>query len=213
MAKALYVNVVLWEYLGSIGALDLLYFRPEERYSPYDGLAFFRINPLGAFLLGQSARYTPSYTVHASLFDINPSLLLTVEDPEALTTNQRNRIQRYALAQDHGRYRLDRRRILDALESGTRLEQVTALLDHWNKGPLPTRVTEWLEEIRTRTHAFEPAGTSLLIEARSEQLLRMVIEDPVLGKLARIHAKRTLSIPSSKETAFRKRLKELGYLL
>jgi hypothetical protein len=31
LTKGLSVNVILWEYLGSIGALDLLYVRPANR--------------------------------------------------------------------------------------------------------------------------------------------------------------------------------------
>ena len=54
--RELYTNVVLWEYLGTIGALDLIYLPLEETVydSLYDGLIFFRINPLGAYLFGQA---------------------------------------------------------------------------------------------------------------------------------------------------------------
>jgi hypothetical protein len=57
--RELYTNAVLWEYLGSIGALDLLYLPPEvvEYDSLYEGLIFFRINPLGAYLFGQAGEY------------------------------------------------------------------------------------------------------------------------------------------------------------
>jgi len=41
----------------------------------------------------------------------------------------------------------------------------------------------------------------------------MILEDPALGKFAKALEARTLVIPSNKERAFRKRLKELGYLL
>lgn len=226
VAKELYVNAVLWEYLGTIGALDLLYLAPEdahldhdyygtfeEYYSLYDGLLYFRINPLGAYLLGQAAEYVPSYPVDAPLFGIDSALVLTLEDPDALTPNLRNQLGQYAVEQDREHYRLDTQQVLSALESGTELQRIAGFFARWNQGPLPTQVTDWLEEIEDHTHAFERAGTALLVRTRSQELLRLVTEDPVLGKFTRVHEKRTLVIPASREKAFSGRLKELGYLL
>ena len=34
--REMYTNVVLWEYLGTIGALDLIYLPPEE--TEYDSM-------------------------------------------------------------------------------------------------------------------------------------------------------------------------------
>jgi len=65
-----YTLVILFEILGSIGALDLAYTEPQHAppfleapteswqrpitpYTRYDGLTYFRINALGAYLLGQ----------------------------------------------------------------------------------------------------------------------------------------------------------------
>lgn len=45
-----------------------------------------------------------------------------------------------------------------------------------------------LDAFENWTHegAFEPAGISLLLGTRSEELLRMVVEDPITGKLHRV---------------------------
>ena len=81
LTNGLYINAVLWETLGSIGALDVAYVEDaegmfpaevyaydESTYSRYDGLMCFRINPLGAFLFGQADVYVPSRPVDAALF-------------------------------------------------------------------------------------------------------------------------------------------------
>ncbi len=67
ITNGLYINALLWEYLGTIGALDVAFLEDEYHslldtdylnidgpVSLYDGLSHFRINPLGAFLLGQA---------------------------------------------------------------------------------------------------------------------------------------------------------------
>jgi hypothetical protein len=226
LAKGLYVNAVLWEYLGTIGALDLLYLPPEdailnfgnydayeEYYSLYDGLAYFRINPLGAYLLGQASEYVPSQPPDAPLFNIDPTLLLTLRDPDALTPCLRNQLGQCALAQGRGHYRLDTQQVLNALESGRELEHIAEFLDQRNEGSLPVEVTNWLEEIQDNTRAFKSAGTAVLVKVRSQELLDLAVEDPVLSKFAKVLERRTLAIRANREKAFRERLKELGYLL
>jgi hypothetical protein len=143
----------------------------------------------------------------------DPTLVLTLKDPDALTPNLRNQLEQCAVEQDRQHYRLDKQQVLDALESRTDLQHVTGFLDRWNEGSLPPRVIGWLQEIEADTHAFQKSGTALLVKVRSQELLRLVAEDPVLGKFAKTLDKRTVVIPASREKAFRKRLKELGYLL
>ncbi len=226
VAKGLYVNAVLWEYLGAIGALDLLYLPPEdailnygyydayeEYYSLYDGLAYFRINPLGAYLLGQAGEYVPSQPLDTPLFDIDSTLLLTLKDPDTLTPSLRNQLGQCALEQDRAHYRLDTQQVLNTLESGSELEHIAEFLDQRNEGPLPVEVTAWLEEIEGNTRAFESTGTAVLVKVRSRELLDLALEDPVLSKFAKALEGRTLAIRTNREKAFRERLKELGYLL
>jgi len=226
LVKELYTKAVLMEYLGSIGVLDVVYLPPEDvelgyelyddyhdYYSPYDGLLFFRINPLGAYLLGQAGEYAPSQPADAALFSIDPVLVLTLKDPDALTPNLRHQLGQFAVEQDRQYYRLDTQQILNALESGSDLEHIADFLAQWHEGPLPAQATDWLEEIQDNTRAFKSDGNALLLKARSQELIQLVAEDPVLGKFSKVLVGRTLVIPKSKEKAFRERLKELGYLL
>lgn len=222
VARALYINVVLWEYLGSIGVLDLLYLTPEEAdlgsdyedyYSLYDGLYYFRINPLGAYLLGQASEYTPSYPTNDALFSIDPELNFTLKDPDALTPNLRVQLQQFAVEKDHSQYRLDRGQLLNALESGSDFQNIASFIAERNAGPVPKEVTDWLDEIQENLGSFRNTGTALRVKARSPELLRLAEEDPVLRKFITSLGFNALIVPSNKEKAFRERLKELGYLL
>lgn len=213
--REMYTNAVLWEYLGSIGALDLIYLPPEETGydSIYDGLVCFRINPLGAYLFGQAGEYTPSQPLDVPLFSIDSGLVLTLEDPAALTPNLRQELGRFAVEQGDHRYRLNTARILAAIESGEDLRYVAGFLERHHRGPLPEQVHHRLREIEANRGAFKRKGEALLVQVRSRELLKTVLEDPALKKSAKVLEGRTLLIPSNKENAFRNRLKELGYLL
>jgi uncharacterized protein (DUF2249 family) len=213
--RELYTNAVLWEYLGSIGALDLLYFPPEvaEYDSLYEGLIFFRINPLGAYLFGQAGEYEPPQPLDDPFFSIDSELVLTLEDPAALTPNLRQELGRFTVEQGDHRYRLDTGRVLDEIERGEDLRYVADFLERHHRGPLPEHVSHWLQELAANRGAFKRKSDALLVQVRSRELLKTVFEDPTLKRSARVLEGRTLIVPSSKERSFRNRLKELGYLL
>ncbi|GAB4411846.1 MAG: hypothetical protein Fur0044_06060 [Anaerolineae bacterium] len=225
VVKGSYIKVILMEYLGSIGALDLLYTRPEEAksavsspysdeiFSPYDGLKYFRINPLGAYLLGQAGEYIPSRPLAASLFTVSADLVVTVTHPANLTPNNRRDLELLAVPLGNGSYRLDTQRLLTSLEEGQELTHLADFLSQRNTGPLPPPVLAWLERINQNSQAFNRGEPALFIKANSAELLELALSDPVLGKICRAIDKKTLVIPANKEKAVRARLKELEYIL
>jgi hypothetical protein len=90
---------------------------------------------------------------------------------------------------------------------------VADFLERHHRGPLPEQVPRWLQELGAKRGAFKKKGGALFVQVRSRELLKSVVEDPILKKSVRVLEGRTLIVPSSKEGSFRNRLKELGYLL
>jgi hypothetical protein len=225
VVKGSYIKVVLWEYLGSVGALDLLYTYPEEAksrvsssfsdeiFSLYDGLSYFRVNPLGAYLLGQADEYIPSKPLHHPLFTISSDLAVTLVNPAELTPNQRSMLEQLAVSMGNGHYRLDTQRLLASLEEGQALDYLADFLQKRHAGPLPPKVLAWLELIQENIQAFKRGEPALFIKAKSADLAQLALTDPVLQKYCSLIDKRTLVIPAGKEKAVRVRLKELEYLL
>jgi hypothetical protein len=229
IVKELYVNVVLWEYLGSIGALDLLYTPPEEanlvaRYSGfmyieepylslYDGLRYFRVNDLGAYLFGQAGEYRPAAPLQAGLFTISPELDLSLTRLGDLTPNDEHLLNLLAVPLGQGRYRLETQLLLSAVETGHDWAELADFLSSRHHGPLPPAVTSWLARLQAKSRAFKNGGPALLVKVDDETLLEMVLADPTLQKLCSPLDRRTLVVPESKEKAFRSRLRELEYIL
>ena len=107
ITHGLYINVILWEYLGTIGAVDVAFLQDdfesaldtdylpiEGPISLYDGLTHFRINPWGAYLLGQAAEYVPSQPRRKTLFTIDKDRRVHLVGPA--------RAQRTPAPGDHG---------------------------------------------------------------------------------------------------------------
>jgi hypothetical protein len=228
IVKGLYVNVVLWEYLGSIGALDLLYADPEDAdfevesdylyydelyLSLYDGLKYFRINNLGAYLLGQAGEYVPAEPLHRPLFTISADLRVTLLQPDELTPNDRSQLEQLAVPLDHGCYQLDTQQLLAALEAGAAFEHLAEFIHQRHQGPLPAAASTWLEQVKQNSQAFKRGEPALFIKAESADLVELVLADPVLQKFCHLIDQKTFIIPTRKEKAFQARLKELAYVL
>ncbi len=228
IVNGLYVQTVLWEYLGTIGALDLLYVPAEEMvldvetyygyhgevFSPYDGLVSFRINDLGAYLLGQAPDYAPLRPSREVLFSVEEDRTLTLHEPDALTPHLRMQLDLVAEPlEEDGRYRLTSQRLLAALEAGRDGEELAAFLTRYHDGPLPAAVTEWLERLQENSRLFRRGRQALFIKVKRKELVDQVLDDPVLGRFTHKMDAKTLVIPASREARFRSRLRELEYVL
>ena len=225
VVKGSYIKVLLWEYLGAIGALDLLYTYPEdaplkaklpffdEFFSPYDGLKYFRINPLGAYLLGQAGEYLPSKPLYPPLFTISTDLVVTITNPDELTPNNRSYLEQMAVTIGKGCYRLDTQRLLTSLEEGQDLNHLEEFLQKRHTSLLPLEVLSWLEQMREKSQAFKKGENALFIKVESADLVELALADPILQKICYSIDKKTIVIPANKEKVLRARLKELDYIL
>lgn len=225
LVTGLYLNALLMESLGSIGAVDLLFLPAEDAglrvphpglsgpFSRYDGLAYFRINPLGAYLLGQASAYQVPEGLSAPRFTIGNDLTLRLDPARTPTPLLEEWLDRVATPLGGGRYRLETRTLLEAVEGGTPVEHLRAFLERGHDGPLPSVVTRWLQEIEGRLGALEHQGGALLVGVRSSAALEAILADGVLGKMVELIGGSTLVVPARREAAVRKRLKDLGYLL
>ncbi|MCX6050363.1 MAG: hypothetical protein NT075_35150 [Chloroflexi bacterium] len=224
LTKGLYVNAVLWEYLGTLGVLDLLYLHPEdaqfpaeayyqeeEYYSRYDGLKYFRINNLGAYLLGQANTYEHRRPVDEPLFTIAPDLSIILRDPATLTPNLHHQLLQIAQDAGKGRYHLDTQLLLAALETGNDFDALTNFLTERNTGPLPAEVTAWLAQVQTNSRAFTRGAQAVFIKAHSAELVQQILADPALGKFCHAIDAKTFVVTANREKTLRNRLKEWGY--
>lgn len=225
LINGLYINAVLWEYLAVIGALDIAYLPPgeveleaspysdfdDDYYSRYDGLFFFRINPLGAYLFGQAGDYRAATAVDAPLFRVDADRLLKLLDPARVTPVVKAQLDQFAAPEGEGAYRLDSQKLLLALEQGIDLEALRDFLARNSAEPVPPEVSSWLDQAHSASRAFTVAAPMLRIRAAGDDLVQLVLADPELGKFCQPLGNRGLVIPANRETRFRLRLRELGY--
>ena len=179
--------------------------------SLYDGLSHFRINPWGAFLLGQADDYAPPQPKRKTLFTIDADR--TVHLKASLSPRERLQLEAMTDPVDEGRYQLDEMKLLTAVEAGQKLEHLIDFLRNGHEAEMTPNVLEWLLQLQRNQQAFEERATAVLIKLNHPDLLGIVQQDKVLAKLTQPLDATTILVRSSQLSRFRKRLKALGYLL
>lgn len=223
IVKGLYINAIIMDCLATIGALDIAYALADvtfvdtdipyidEAFSLHDGLLYFRINNWGAFLFGQADDYVPAQPRQRELFTIDSELrvhLLTDLQP-----HEQLQLEAVAAPLAEKIYRLDAMKVLAAVETGQRIDHLAGFLHANHQGPLSPAAAGWLAQLKRQMEMFKEGSAATLIRLAHQDARAVIEQDPILAKLCRLLDDATGVVLSSNLNKFRKRLKEIGYLL
>lgn len=223
IVKGLYINAIIMEYLATIGAVDIGYVAEEvsfidssvhytdERFSLHDGLLYFRINNWGAFLLGQADGYTPAQPPQRALFTIDSGLRVYLVGD--LRPNEQLQLEAMAIPVGEKVYQLDRAKWLAAVEGGQQFDYLAEFLQANHLGPLPADAGRWLAELKRQVHLFKEGSAAVMIQLNDQGARAVIEQDAALAKVCRLLDDGTGVVLSSNLNRFRKRLREMGYLL
>lgn len=225
LLQARYVLCLLFEYAATLGILDVAYIPPERArrdykhmwgtddlafLSRYDGLLYFRLNPLGAYCLGMTSAYVPSHPrVQASL-TVLPSLQINVHGA-ALAPDAALLLGTYAEQETATTWRLHRGKALAAIESGHQIAELRAFLQARDDQPLPETVEGFIVTTEQQARALVHTGTALLIACVNVETADLVATHALTHKLCMRAGERHLVVKADAEEPFRQALHALGY--
>lgn len=224
--QARYCLAYLFEYLATLGLIDVAYTRPYSArpdfhnnwgtddllfLSRYDGLRYLRINPLGAYCLGLAPEYRPARVARRALCALEGELgLRLVREPEPA---ERLQLERIARTRSDGGWELDPEALLrlsaDTVEQGHLRDFLTDALG----GDLPDALRRLLDSVAERATALTDAGPARLIKCRDPAMAAMLATDPVTSPHCVRAGERLVCVPETKLAAFRKGLARLGLVL
>jgi hypothetical protein len=230
-----YLRATLWEYVATLGLLEIAYTWPEESphdfgslyylddtsLSRYDGLVAMRLTGLGAYVLGLADEYTPpelAGETGAPVLRVLPNLDVVITDAARALPGDRALLDRIATPQSQDVYRLSRDLLLEAAASGLDTQQVRQFLSSRSGEAFeafPQIVRVFFDDIEQRIGALRESGSYVLIEAGDPFLLIELSNNSALRSLVRlatIDDRAVLLIPAEHEAAARRQLKKLGYL-
>jgi len=219
-----YLTALLFEYAATLGVIDVAYVEPwnepqdfgdiwgtdDLRFlSRYDGLRGFRLTPLGAYCLGLVDDYQPTAPDVRIVLNVLPSL--AIEAKGELSTEEKLFLDGWAEREDEGLWRLERRKLVAAVESGRPVAELRSFLSVREAQDLPETVEGLLLSAERDGAALRNSGAVLLIECRDAELAEIIVNDPVTKNLCQRAGPKHLLVKIEAEERFRKAANGLGY--
>ncbi|MGE0133188.1 MAG: hypothetical protein AB7U82_34355 [Blastocatellales bacterium] len=222
--QARYLLAFLFEYAATLGLIDVAYTEPKDArrdykdmwgaedldfLSRYDGLIAFRLNPLGAYCLDLTGKYTPSRIEATSSITALPSLQINVSGE--LSPDESLLLETYAEKESDNVWRLSREKSLAAVESGNQIAELREFLQARDEQPLPETVEGFIVTTDRQARALKNTGVALLIECADAELAELIANHERTKKLCLRAGERHLAIKADAEEQFRKAVHLLGY--
>ena len=218
-----YALCLLFEYAATLGLIDVAYTEPHGArpdythmwgsdhlpyLSRYDGLHYFRLNPLGAYCLGIAEAYEPSTPSSRAALTIYPDL--SIHADAELSPEERTLLETYAAEAD-GVWRLDRDKALAAIEVGHDPDDFREFLAARDHQPVPETVEGFLAAAKRGARALKIRRTALLIDCADAEIAARLTTDKRTARLCLRAGERVLAVPTASEAAFRKAARAMGY--
>jgi hypothetical protein len=220
-----YILVYLFEYLATLGMIDVAYVLPHgvrddymdiwgaddlSFFSRYDGLLYFRLNPLGAWCLDLSDGYQAATSPEAPLLtlseDLHIELVRTAEPGELLL------LERYAERTSEQTWQLTPESMLGAMEQGQDPGVFGEFLEQHSAQPLGPAASDFFAEIKNRRVALRDGGSARLLHCADAAIVRLLSSDPATRDFCLQAGAKLLVVPEKAEKGFRKGLRKLGYV-
>ena len=224
LVEGRYVLCLLFEYAATLGLIDVAYTEPRGArpdythlwgsedlpyLSRYDGLRYFRLNPLGAHCLGIAEAYEPSTPSSRAALTVYPDLSIHADAP--LSPEERTLLETYAAAEADRVWRLDRDKALAAIEVGHDPDEFRKFLAARDPQPVPETVDGFLQSAKRGARALKIRRTALLIDCADAEIAARLTTDKRTAKLCLRAGERLLAVPTASEAAFRKAARAMGY--
>lgn len=221
-----YLLCVLMEYAATLGMIDLAFIPPQGArpdygdlwgtddlafFSRYDGLMFFRLTDLGAYIFGLNESYVPAPPPVRQVIGIEPNLEIVAIGP--LSAADVLMLDTFAEKNGPKAWRLDPERILDAEASGRGTRELVAFLEAASGAEIPESVDRFLGELAARAGALHDLGPARLIGCADAELAAFIAGHPVAGKLCRLAGKDKLVVAVADLASFGRALRKLGFVL
>jgi hypothetical protein len=227
MLQGRFILALLFEYAATLGQIDIAYIAPQgarddyshhwgtdeyECLSRYDGLKYLRINALGARVLGLTRHYEPEPLVTPRTWRVLPNheVVSTEQGPDP---GDALFLDRIAERTSDRVWRLDREKILAAVEDGFDVGQVSEFLETRTAEPISATVATLLADLKQRAGQLRDKGTVHMIECADVETARLLALDSKLRSLCLPAGDRNLVFRESDQSAVRARLRKLGYVL
>ena len=222
-----YLLSLLHEYAATLGMIDLALIPPARArddfrnlwgtdelpfFSRYDGLMYFRLTPLGAYCLDVDTNYQPAPVEVKPVLRVLPNLEVAATGSD-LEQSDRLALDAYATPVSDFVWRLEAGKLLAAIEAGRKVEEIREFLAARSGVALPDTATRLLDDVAERTTKVHDRGLARLVECADAALAALIANDARTRKHCMRAGERHLVVTGTSDAAFRRALRDSGYLL
>ncbi len=179
--------------------------------SRYDGLRYLRLTPLGAWILGLTAHYTPARPARTPSCKILPNGDIVII--RRVEPGIRLQLERLADPVSSDVYHLSKEKLLQACEEGISFAQLRTFLEEQIDHALPDTVRALLDEVDANRQKFSLESAGYLIHCADAWLITLVCNDPALKSCCLAVNDQYLYLRKGSEKTFKSTLRKLGYVL
>ncbi len=214
-----YFNASVFMY-AAIGVFDIAFDRPDRTivgktcFSAYDGLRYFRLTDLGAYLFGHTDHYEIESLEKATSLSFSPdALTITVDGKDPALTFI---LKPYTRQLGANRFVTDSKLFLNGIKSKTQLEQKIKMFREVTGAEFPPNWEAFFNDMTLKVNPFAPVDEQMILyklPADNRPLIQLIARDNVIKKMVLKAEDYHILIPRSKLPVFKKRLAEFGYLV
>ncbi len=221
-----YAMVFLREYAATLGLIDVAFTVPQGGHtdycdnwgtdgmdclSPHDGLYYFRINRLGAWVLGLVSEFLPPQEELRPALRVRPNLEIEAIDRE-LSPADSLLLDRFAHRRTDRIWSLELKGLMDAVEQGLPLSRIWEFIDTRSAEPgIPPAVAALFDDAKSRIGRIVDQGPARIYACDDPQLAQLLLSDRKLRRFCRLADDHLLVVPASVDSSFREALRALGY--
>lgn len=206
-------------FYAAFGLVDIAYDEPNIKtlgvtaYSPYDGLKYVRLTPLGYYVSGNTNTYIPPKGVEGSEITLSEDSLTIIIDPtDELAVSL---LEPYASQISPSRFQTDYKLFLKECRSKKELESKIKLFQQFISKDLPPNWRQFFSELRQKIDPLQEVADIRVfkIPTDNQALVRLIARDDTIKKLVVKAEGYHLLITKKNLSKFKKRLQEFGYFM
>ncbi len=220
-----YIAVLLFEYAATLGLIDVAYVHPEgarsdfrslwgaddlDFLSQYDGLCYFRVTALGAYVFGKAAHYQPAEISSNITLSVMPSLQIKITQGQ-LNPQESDLLENWAEPLASDSWKLNREKSITAIEKGFDIAELHRFLSKHDDQLLPETVEAFIKQCQQNGAALKQAGSALIIECRDAKTAKLIAGHKETNKLCLLAGSKTLVVKNTQLEKFHQKVRLLGF--
>ncbi|MCD6587880.1 MAG: helicase-associated domain-containing protein, partial [Candidatus Fermentibacteraceae bacterium] len=225
--EKVYTRVFLFEYLATLGLIDVAYVYPHYLWpefngwwgtdnhafcSRYDGLLYVRLNPLGAYCLDVNNSYAPPKIKERKFFKIQSNMELIVSD-SSLTATEQYSLEMFAEQTSDMVWEISKEKILLSIEQGNSIDELLEFIENHSENQLPNTLVVFLDDISRKIKSILSVSDAVLVKCNDSVTAAAIASDSSLKKICLPAGDSSVVLSKKNEKAFRARLRKKGYIL